>query len=295
MKRISLYILILMLSVSFLSGCAKNEVPAFANTQWSRNTETDTEYIRFDAEGNFSYYCACGNAVDNSDVCNGYTYKNNVITLKFDGKNEKIIVKEHTKNKLTLDFSGDVRTFVIPTKKVSPDSREYEGETYVRVQYPDDIFTYNFVYDIPICEVYTATIGDCTVLMADEQYVKEEELDKFKNYLANHYIYDWSATITNAETEETRTVHTLNLIEDLEALHTLGEGEPDRTIFFEDITSYAFLKKDLIRGLVSAEIELVWIDDTWYWRSGEIDESAEGWPEYIYKIPDSVSALIGNP
>ena len=47
---------------------------SFVNVQWTRSTEFDTEYIRFSEDGEFSYYCACGNPVNDSDLCEGYTY-----------------------------------------------------------------------------------------------------------------------------------------------------------------------------------------------------------------------------
>ena len=47
---------------------------SFVNTIWTRDVAHDTETIRFGEDGRFSYYCGCGNPVNDSDLCEGYIY-----------------------------------------------------------------------------------------------------------------------------------------------------------------------------------------------------------------------------
>jgi len=89
----------------------------FADITWTRETEADIEYIRFSADGSFSYYCACGNPVNDSDLCEGYTYNDKTKTIKLDcvEKTESmvttIIIKNYDENSIELDFNGDIRGF----------------------------------------------------------------------------------------------------------------------------------------------------------------------------------------
>ncbi len=61
--------------------------------------------------------CACGNPVNDSDLCEGYTYdeKTKTITLDCieitDEMVTKIKVVKCDENSLELDFDGDIRIF----------------------------------------------------------------------------------------------------------------------------------------------------------------------------------------
>lgn len=89
----------------------------FMDIRWTRSTEGDTEYIYFSSEGDFSYSCACGNPVNDSDLCEGYTYdeEKKGITLRCFETTEDmvttIIVKKYDKDSIKLDFDGEIRTF----------------------------------------------------------------------------------------------------------------------------------------------------------------------------------------
>ena len=90
----------------------------FTDITWTRETEADIEYIRFSADGSFSYYCACGNPVNDSDLCEGYTYDNKTKTIKLnciqttESMVTTIIIINYDENSIELDFNGDIRTFV---------------------------------------------------------------------------------------------------------------------------------------------------------------------------------------
>lgn len=90
----------------------------FSDISWTRETEADTEYIEFFSDGSFSYYCACGEPVNDSDLCEGYTYndKTKTITLNCMEKTNSmvttIVIKSCDENCLKLDFNGEVRKFV---------------------------------------------------------------------------------------------------------------------------------------------------------------------------------------
>lgn len=124
MKRIILSLVIVCL---LLVGCNQKEVDysnyEFTDISWTRETDADIEYIRFSSNGDFSYYCACGSPVNDSDVCERYTYneaKKEIkikcsIPTKDTVKTIKVInVSENT---LELDFDGEIKIFNIETEE----------------------------------------------------------------------------------------------------------------------------------------------------------------------------------
>ena len=119
MKR-ALWICILLMNMCcIVTGCTNREKPDFVDKEWIRVTEEDTEYIYFGSDGSVHYTCACGNPVNDSDLCEGYTYddKTGTITLDYDEVTDttitEIILAHCDKDNLELDFNGDIRKFSI--------------------------------------------------------------------------------------------------------------------------------------------------------------------------------------
>jgi hypothetical protein len=124
MKKLSLIIIALILVCSTaLVGCNKenngkdySKLP-FTNVSWTREGEHDLETIRFGADGSFSYSCACGNPVNDADLCDGYTYDEATKTIKLDYIEKtddavtEIKVVKCEGNELQLDFGGEILTF----------------------------------------------------------------------------------------------------------------------------------------------------------------------------------------
>ena len=121
MKKV---IVILCLAVLFLTGCnEKKETKidysefAFTGVTWTRDAENDEETLRLNADGSFTYYCACGNSVNDSDLCDSYTYNDETKVIKFDCFETtdemvtEVKVVKVTDDTLELDFDGEVRTF----------------------------------------------------------------------------------------------------------------------------------------------------------------------------------------
>ena len=118
-------IIVLMLVALLLTGCGNTKEKtqekdyskySFTNVSWTRDAENDEETIVFKADGSFTYYCSCGNPVNDSDLCESYTYndKTKEITLDCLEETEETvttikIVKE-TDTTLELDFNGEIRT-----------------------------------------------------------------------------------------------------------------------------------------------------------------------------------------
>ena len=120
------YIIILMLVGLFLTGCndkkEKTQVKdyseyLFTDVSWTREGGNDIETIVFKSDGRFSYYCSCGNPVNDSDLCESYIYndKNKEIKLDcFETTEETITnikILEMSEEVLELDFNGEIRKF----------------------------------------------------------------------------------------------------------------------------------------------------------------------------------------
>jgi len=123
MKKI---IIILMLVGLFLTGCGEKKEEqkqkdyskfTFTDVSWTRDAENDVETIVFKSNGRFIYYCSCGNPVNDSDLCESYTYNEETkeITLEcFEETDETVTtikIVSSTDTTLELDFNGEIRKF----------------------------------------------------------------------------------------------------------------------------------------------------------------------------------------
>lgn len=91
-------------------------IVSFEDITWTRETCDCVETICFQENGEFRYSCACGNPVNDADLCEGYSYnpETKTISLSFIEEVEavsQIAVTSCDGNTLTLDFAGDLRTF----------------------------------------------------------------------------------------------------------------------------------------------------------------------------------------
>ena len=127
MKKFGFLItLILVCSILFVGGSDNKKTEdqtvdyskfPFVNTAWTRDAECDTETIRFGEDGSFSYSCACGNPVNDSDLCDGYTYDDltKTVTLNYIESDDETVttikILKCDENSFHLDFKGEIRVF----------------------------------------------------------------------------------------------------------------------------------------------------------------------------------------
>ena len=127
MKKGIYLIALLLISAILFVGCSDNKKTedqsvdysqySFVNTSWTRGAEHDTETIRFGEDGSFTYYCGCGNSVNDSDLCESYAYDDatKIITLNcIETTDEMVTIIKIVKcdeNSLHLDFDGEIRIF----------------------------------------------------------------------------------------------------------------------------------------------------------------------------------------
>ena len=127
MKKFLCFIAVLLIFTTVFAGCSDHKETenqsvdyskyAFVNISWTRDAEHDTETIRFGEDGSFTYYCGCGNPVNDSDLCEGYTYDDSTKTITLnciettDEMVTTIKIVKCDENTLQLDFNGEIRVF----------------------------------------------------------------------------------------------------------------------------------------------------------------------------------------
>ena len=119
-------IIFLMLVGLLLTGCDDTKEKTqdknysnylFTDVSWTRDGGNDIETIVFKSNGRFTYYCSCGNPVNDSDLCESYTYNNDTKEISLDCFEETeetittIKVVNSTETTLELDFDGEIRKF----------------------------------------------------------------------------------------------------------------------------------------------------------------------------------------
>ena len=123
MKKILLSLLVISLCFG-MTGCKEKKKEkidyskySFTDVSWTRNAEQDIETIRFSSDGSFRYSCACGNPVNDADLCEKYTYddEKKIIKLECFETTEDTITTiklvNYDENTLELDFDGEIRKF----------------------------------------------------------------------------------------------------------------------------------------------------------------------------------------
>lgn len=124
--KLNILLVLTTVMLLFVCGCAERKTVdapdysqySFTDTAWTRDTEYDIETIIFFSDGSFSYSCACGNPVNDSDLNEGYIYddETKTITIKYIETTEEtvstIIIEECDGESIKLNFDGEIREFV---------------------------------------------------------------------------------------------------------------------------------------------------------------------------------------
>ena len=124
MRKKYFYLLFIVILTLLFTGCEDKKEEkidyseyAFSDVTWTRDAENDIETLRLKSDGSFAYYCSCGNPVNDSDMCESYTYDDETKEIKFDcfeTTHEMVTtvkVVKVTEDTLELDFDGEIRTF----------------------------------------------------------------------------------------------------------------------------------------------------------------------------------------
>lgn len=185
---------LLMLS---LSGCSSSEShPEFLTAhEWIYYTYCD-ETISFGEDGSYTYHCACGNPVGDSDLYETYKYDPDTsdITLSPKGSDSSIKVLRYDKSRLLLEFNDGVKEFF--------DSGDTQASNvHPDMDYDPDNYIYGFSSYLAVLEkngdnLTTAPAGYDGDYPEYDAYILEEKLSDDAEF------YQWDLTITQTDEGE---------------------------------------------------------------------------------------------
>ena len=312
-KRIALLLCVCI----FLVGCTggqeeKVDLSAynFVGVEWTRSTEYCTETLYLRDNGDISYYCACGEPVNDDDLCEGYRYDPETKTVYLDfvetvqGTVTQFVVKSCDGQTLVLDFAGEERVFQkeenqedeLPEREWL-DEMKHEGKTYRYLQFPGDIFYYDLRESVNYEEDMVLPIPHETwdlVYREGDLFVVDTQWDAAVADYAEDANYTWSIWIDMPGTESGTDFPITVTEDDLAYLYSMEDRKGDTSYFFKDIEVFGMLTKTHQDGLIAGSTSLARCDGVWYWRSETIDERVEGWPEFMVRLPDSITAQLPN-
>lgn len=281
---------------------AETAVCGFLDIEWTRAAADCTETLCFRSNGDCSYSCACGNPVNDNDLCQGYRYEEAAQRIYLDFSEisrdtvTQIAVKSCDGNTLVLDFNGEIRTFQRADKAEEQlDQLTYLGEQYIYMPFPGDIFYYDLHNTVACEEDENVPIPHSNwkfVYRDGDLFVLDAHKTAAVDYFHNDENYDWFIVIEDPDSEEAETVPISVTAQDRAYIYSMEGMKRDVTLLFEDIEIFASLVKTDKTGLISASASLAYYAGNWYWRSEAIDDSAEGWPEYVIQLPESIVKQI---
>lgn len=305
-KVLSLFMILFMIPIIGCKEKTANYDFDFVNIGFTRSTEVDTEYICFRDDGSFSYYCACGDPVNDSDLCDYYTYdpEAKIIKLKYFEKTDntvsEIIVKEYTDNILVLDFNGDIRTFTREeeeTEYVTPETICYQDRTYNHLKFNEDIFFYEIYPEI---EYEENTVKPITnekwdiVYYNGDLFILDSMTEAAQAYYSDDKNFSWRVVIDFPDLDNALTSPISVSAEDAEYIYSFKEAEKNTTISFDNIEIFGAIERISNDNLICASTCIAFSGDDWYWRSEIIDYRQENTPEYVFKLPQSINEQIKN-
>ncbi len=176
------------------------------------------------------------------------------------------------------------------------DTVNYKGEDYYFVNFPQTLFycfyNANEYYEEDVTYPVESDAFHM-VQVGGDLYCTKADLPAAESYYSDDANYAWSVTVETDDIEKTYPLQITD--EELKYVYGIENTKTDVTLFVDEIEAFGTLMKTSNDGIVKGVTELAFYDGDWYWRSERIDENAEKdgtWPEYVYKLPKSLSDKI---
>ena len=181
----------------------------------------------------------------------------------------------------------------------STDIVNYEGTDYAFVEYPANIFYYDYNGNssdnfVEVDGIYPIASPQWDMIWnGGDLYCDKNAVEEASSYYANDDNYDWYVVIDTADEELSYPVNIMD--EELDAIYSLEDMEKDKSVFWEEFEAQGSLVKISKDGIVRGTLSIAKCDGSWYWKSELIDESREEdgtWPEYVQPLPESLDSKI---
>lgn len=233
-----------------------------------------------------------------SDVC--VTVENETETLEVSQLTEKdyqYIGEFYTTGYVEMNYEGEVASVIFYGETIMEysDALQYQGKTYVNLEYPMNIFTYYFYTDQYFEEDIIYPIPHerwDMISFGGDLFVYEAQLEEAIAYYADDENYDWFVVFDEEDTERScslsLTTEELNYLYEMDAMDfTLTE-----TMSFDDIIQFASIQKRSKDHTVYALISLAYCRDSWYWKTEIMEDDPESNKEYMVILPDSLNEKL---
>ena len=184
----------------------------------------------------------------------------------------------------------------------SGDEVQYEGKEYSIIEYPTNVFSYDYNgnshYDLEeVVGIYPIDSPNWDMIWNDGTlYCDKKYATKAKAFYADDGNYVWYLLIDrDVEDNEGYSVDIELTADELDYVYNIYDKEKALAVFFDDFEKTASIFKISNDGVVRGTLSIGKYKGEWYWRSEIIDENRENdgtWPEYVQPLPKSLSDKI---
>jgi len=179
---------------------------------------------------------------------------------------------------------------------------EYEGKKYVSLEYPANVFYYDYNGNNnddfeEVDGMYPIDSPNWDMIWnGGDLYCIKKHIEDANSYYADDSNYDWYVSIDTEDYDKEESPASIEVTgEEAGALCNIEDEEKDLAVFFEDFEKLGSIFKISKDSVVRGTISIGKYNGQWYWRSETIDESREKdgtWPEYIQPLPKSLDSKI---
>lgn len=176
---------------------------------------------------------------------------------------------------------------------------EYEGEDYVFLEYPANVFYYDYNGNSndnfeEVDGIYPVESPKWDMIWnGGDLYCVKACVDEASSYYADDNNYDWYVVLDTEDEEISCPVNITD--EELNVIYGLEEMKKDVSVFWEEFEAQGSLVKISKDGMVRGTLSIAKYDGKWYWKSELVDESREEdgtWPEYVQLLPETFNGKI---
>ena len=178
---------------------------------------------------------------------------------------------------------------------------KYEGKEYVCLEYPQNIFYYDYHGNSEdnfeeVDGIYPIASPNWEMIWnGGDLYCAMESGAEAREYYSLDENYEWYVKVDSPEDVEEQACLINVTAEELDSIYGLEELEQEMSLFFEEFEALGSIMKVSKDGIVRGTLSIVKYQGQWYWNTEVIDESKEQdgtWPEYVQPLPKSLSEKI---
>lgn len=169
---------------------------------------------------------------------------------------------------------------------------KYKGDSYVLLEYNEDIFTYNYNGNeyLEVDEIHELKHDKWKVIYQEGDLLfLDEDIKEATKYYTNDDNYDWFIVFNSGETELKKVISITD--EELVVLNNLDRVKAEKTILFEDIELFADILKISKDGFVQGITTVALVEGNWYYKT---EVMADDTREYVIPISESLNKKIND-